>query len=151
MDMKRLIICLVVIFSIICLLISCAPILTPGQERIKRVIDDYEQVKLKSTYSAEEKVQVAQQLLDIVLEYEDILYRRQAISYSAEDAIRGLKSDTTHEAASLLFAAGEQYKNEGQIEKSKQVYKMIISTFIGTAYGAYRERARMEIDDLRSQ
>lgn len=149
--MKRLIICLIVIFSIICLLISCAPTLTPGQVRIERVTNDYKQVKLKSTYSAEEKVQVAEQLLGIVSEYEDILYRRQAISYSAEDAIRELKSYTTKEAASLLFSAGEQYKNEGQIEKSKQVYKMIISTFIGTAYGAYRDRARMEIDDLKSR
>jgi len=132
-----------------CLLISCAPVLSPGQVRIQRVINENQQILREKTETAEEKMQVADKLVSIISEYDDIILHRQAVSNSGEDAIRQIKRENIEGTASLLFAAGQQYKNDGQMEKAKQVYQKIIRTFSGSAYGGYRDRARMEIDDLK--
>ncbi len=145
--LKRL--CLVVLLMFF--LISCAAPLTPDQLRIQRVTENYQQVLRERIATADEKIQVADKLLPIISEYDDILVNRRYVSYSAADAIRELKSDATELAAALYFEAAQQYKQAGQKEKAKQVYKDIIRIFIGSAYSGYRDRARMEIDDLRSE
>ena len=78
--LKRL--CLVVLLMFF--LISCAAPLTPDQLRIQRVTEDYQQVLRERIATADEKIQVADKLLPIISEYDDILVNRRYVSYSAK-------------------------------------------------------------------
>jgi len=137
----------IVMFSII--FVGCVEVLTPKQQRIQSVTDAYEQTDYMKRETAEEKLAVANRLLSVSSGYRDILLNGGGISRSSTDALRQLERNTTEHAAALLFAAGQQYKNEGKLDKSKQVYKDIIIIFVGSAYSGYRDRARMEMDDLK--
>lgn len=139
----------IVMFSII--FVGCVNGLTPRQQRIQSITDAHTQADHMKRETAEEKIAVADQLLSVSSKYRDILLSGGGVDSSSTNAIRQLERNATEEAAALLFAAGQQYKNEGKLDKSKQVYKDIIIIFVGSAYGGYRDRARMELDDLKTQ
>ncbi len=129
-------------------LISCAIPPRPHEVRFERVIEADNQLANERRETTEEKTQLADKLISIISEYDDLLNERAMTNY-AKNNIRKYKREDTELVALLLFSAGQQYRNDGQIEKAKQVYQNIIRIFVGSAYGGYRDRAKMEIDNLK--
>ena len=129
-------------------LISCAIPPMPHEVRYERVVNADNQLANEKRETAEEKIQLADKLLSIISEYDDLLNERAMTNY-AKTNIRNYKRQDTELVALLLFSAGQQYRNNGQIDKAKKVYQDIIRIFVGSAWAGYRDRAKMEIDNLK--
>jgi len=130
-------------------LISCAIAPEPRRARYINILEAYAPIIHGPHESAEDKESMANKIIDRQDEYRSLLDdSRTNINLRLEilDAMRGeLKF-----ALTMLFLAGEHYTIKGQTDKAKQVYQNVIRIFVGATYSGYRDRARMEIENLKS-
>lgn len=82
----------------------------------------------------------------------DMLINPSSRDYVPLDVQTGalrVKREELSNAASLMFDAAKLYEKEGNNIKAKGVYQDVIRTFTGSAFGGYRDRAKMELENLK--